>query len=238
MAKGYLNLEKSLGLPPERRIDLPEDMNNAEQMRGVWTKLGLPEKPKGYALKLGDGASESDNQMLGKYVAQAHKVGLPTAQARAMLEWWVGENAAAQQAGAAALVERKANGEQALRQAWGGAYDARIREATNLLARYDPKGETGLTGETLTTFPAWTAMLIRMSDRMAEPEGEIRGEPPGEERPLTPGQAQALINEFNLDQAKQQALHDEHHPGHKAVVEERRKLLEAAHPRPAGPAAR
>jgi hypothetical protein len=237
MAKGYVNLEQRFGVPPERRIDLPEDMTKPEAMREVFTKLGLPEKPEGYGFKLPEGASEQDNAMLGKYVEAAHKAGVPTSQAKQMLDWWVEQNAAAQTAAAEALTARKTEGETQLKTAFGGAYEARMREAKNLLGRYDPEGKTGLTADNLTTFPAWTQMLIRMSDRMQEPGGLPNGELPDGERPLTPAQAQAQLNTFNLDQAKQLALFDPKHPSHKAVVEERNKLLTAAHPRGEAPAA-
>ena len=120
MARGYVNLEKRFGVPAERRIDLPEDMANAEAMRPVFAKLGLPDKPDGYGFKLAEGASEADNAMLGKYVEAAHKVGLPTAQARQMLDWWVEQNAAAQTAAARgadpAQERRRARAEDRLRQ--------------------------------------------------------------------------------------------------------------------------
>ena len=232
LARGYVNLEQRFGVPPERRIDLPEDPANAEAMRAVWTKLGAPEKADGYGFKLADGATEGDTAMLGKYVAKAHEVGLPTPQARAMLEWWVEQNQAAQTAQAEALTQRKTEGESALKTAFGGAYDDRMREAKNLLSRYDPDGKTGLTADNLTTFPAWTQMLIRMSDRMQEPGGLPPGSQPDEVRPLTPGQANAALNALALDDAKQKALFDPKHPSHAAVLAERTKLLEAAHPRP------
>lgn len=233
MARSYVALEGRFGVAPERRIDLPEDMTNAEAMRGVYAKLGMPEKAEGYGFKLAEGASENDTQMLGKYIEQAHKVGLPTAQARGMLEWWVQMNADSQKAQAEALTLRKSEGEAALKQAFGGAYEARMREARILLSRYDPEGKTGLSADSLTTFPAWTQMLIRMADRMAEPEGSLAGgETEETERPLTPGQAQARLNEMALDEAKQAALFDAGHPSHRAVLEERKKLLEAANPRP------
>jgi hypothetical protein len=235
LAQGYVNLEARFGVPAERRVDLPEDMTNAEQMRGVWTKLGLPEKADGYGFKLGPEATAADTAMLGRYIEQAHKVGLPTAQAREMLDWWVGMNAEAQAAQAQQLTDRRAAGEAELKAAFGNAYEARMREATNLLARYDPQGKTGLKADQLTTFPAWTQMLIRMAERMAEPEG---GQLPGGfgegggERPLTPAQAQAQLAAFNLDGAKQQALFNDKHPSHAAVLAERTRLLEAANPRP------
>jgi hypothetical protein len=232
LANGYVSLEKRFGIPENRRIDLPEDMANDEAMRPVWSRLGLPGAPEGYGFKLGEGSTEADNAMLGKYIAQAHKVGLPTAQARQMLEWWVAENAAAQRASAEQMAQRKTDGETALKEAFGGAYDARLREAGNLLKRYDPEGKTGLTPETLTTFPAWTQMLIRMSDRMQEPGGMEPGETEQADRPLTPAQANAKLAEFNLDEAKREALFDANHPAHKAVLAERTKLLEAANPRP------
>ena len=235
MARGYVNLETRFGVPAERRIDLPEDMANEEAMRPVWGKLGLPDKPDGYGFKLPDGASEADNAMLGKYVEAAHKAGVPAGQARQMLDWWVQQNADAQARAAEALTTRKTEGESALKTAFGGAYDARMREAQNLLKRYDPDAKTGLTAENLTTFPAWTQMLIRMADRMAEPEGHIDGTTEQADRPLTPGQANAALATFNLDEAKQKALFDDKHPAHKAVLAERNKLLEAANPRP-GPA--
>lgn len=47
----------------------------------------------------------------------------------------------------------------------------------------------------------------------------------------TPDLAQAALSEFNRNGEKQKALFDKYHPQHDAVVEERRKLFEAAFPK-------
>lgn len=47
-AKAHREAEKLIGLPANRVIRLPEDMNNADGMKDVWTRLGKPTDAKEY----------------------------------------------------------------------------------------------------------------------------------------------------------------------------------------------
>lgn len=235
LAKGYVGLEKSLGVPAERRIDLPEDPTNAEAMRPVWTRLGAPEKAEGYteSIKLPKGATEADSAVLKDFAENvAHKTGMPLAHAQAAVEWWLGKTAAAAEQAQAAMAQRAKDGETALKGELAGAYEPRMKEIAGMLARYDPDAKTGLKAENLTAYPEIARMLIRMADRMAEPAGDGRsGDAASPARPLSPLQAQAALATFSANTEKQKALLDRTHPAHKATLAERAELLKLADPR-------
>lgn len=232
LAKGYVNLEARFGVAPERRLDLPADMNDAAAMRAVWSKLGLPEKPDGYGLRLDDKATDADKASFGEFVDAMHKAGAPTSFVKAAHDWFTGAsqkiNAAAEQRAA----ERRTAGEAALKQEWGSAYDARVREIDVALQKYDPKGESGLTKENLAQFPGVARFVMGMLNRMAEPgtDGARSGEADTGGRGMTPNEAKAALRTLNADPVKMKALNDKSDPGHNTVLEERRKLLLAANP--------
>lgn len=229
LATGYKNLEKRFGVPENRRIDLPEDLTNAEAMKPVWQRLGTPDKIEGYAdagMKLPDGASESDKKTLSSFTEAMFKAGVPAQHAKAMFDAWAAQGAARVAADAAAAETRKTEGAALLKTEFGAAHDQRVKEITTLLSRVDPKGESGLTADNLTTYPKMALMLARMVERMQEPNpGVITGDAAVGDRALSPAQAKAAIAALSSDPIKGKALTDRDHPMHKAVVDERRRLL-------------
>jgi hypothetical protein len=227
LAKGYVALQKRFGIDPARRLDLPADGADEAAMREVWTKLGLPEKADGYGLELGEGATDADKSMLGKFTEFAHKAGFPANFAKAALEFWAGESAGAVEAQAAQLAERRTLGEAALKTEFGAAHETRMREITNLIKTQDPKGEAGLTAENLAMYPGVTKLLAKVINRMAEPgvAGGQTGDAAMGDVVMSPAQAGAALVLLNRDPIKAKALADKDHPQHAAVITERRKLL-------------
>src|SRR5688572_23977637 len=55
LIKGYRGAEKTLGVPADQILRLPGKDAKPEDWRGVYTKLGLPEKPEGYEIKAPEG---------------------------------------------------------------------------------------------------------------------------------------------------------------------------------------
>jgi hypothetical protein len=234
LASGYVNLEKRFGIDPKRRIDLPADPNDAEGMRAVYARLGLPEKPEGYGFKLDDKASDGDKAMLAKFVDHAHKAGMPAPMAKAAMEFWTAQVAEATAAQQEAFKAQAAEGKAALQKDWGAAYEPRVKEIGNLLATYGDKALVDeLNGEKLGNYPNLARFLGKILDRMAEP-GSAGGEggdaDRGNGRPLTPAQATAAARALEGDPIKGAALRDRNHPQHKAVVAERMALLAMTQP--------
>lgn len=230
LAKGHVALMKRFGIDPARRVDLPADPNDKDGMAAVFTKLGRPEKPDGYGFKLDDKASDADKAFLARALPALHGANLTTEQAKGVFEFWMKEAQDAAAGGAAAQQAAVAAGTEALRKEWGAAYEARTREIGALLVKHgDPALAAELdTPEKLGNHPALSRFLGKLLDQMAEPgvAGGGSGDAArGGERALTPAQAAAAVRQIEGDPVKGAALRDANHAMHKAVVEERIRLL-------------
>lgn len=228
LAKAYVSLEKRFGVDPNRRIDLPADMNDKDGMRAVYAKLGLPEKVDGYGIQLAGEATDQDKAFLGEALQSFHELGLPAPMAKGVFEFWMGKVAAANEASAAADAEAIRGGQEALQKDFGSAFETRTKEIRNLITKEaDPDLAKALEGDALFRHPNLAKFLGKLADRFAEPGAPGGGSgdafTPG--RPMTPTQATAALRALEGDPVKGKALTDASHPMHRAVIEERRGLL-------------
>lgn len=236
LASGYVNLEKRFGIDPARRLDLPADPNDKEGMRAVYARLGLPDKVEGYGFTLEEGASEADKGMLERFTKNAFEAGMPKSMADAAVKFWLGEVANAKAAEVEAFKAQAAAGVSALKADWGAAYETRSKEIGRLLNELGDKDLVAeLDGEKLGNYPNLARFLGKMLDRMAEPgsAGGQSGDGAAGDRPLTPTQAEGAVRALEGDPIKGAALRDRSHPMHKAVVDERTRLLSMTTPKPA-----
>ena len=227
LAKGYVSLEKRFGVDPARRIDLPADPNDKDGMRAVYARLGLPESPDKYGLALDDKATDADKAMLGDFTKAAHELGLPADMAKGVMGFWMAKVAEANAAAEAAQTAQASAGVEALKKAWGLAYEPKLKEIGRALSTYgDPELQKALEGDAIGRFPNLAQMLGKMLDRMAEPGGAggLSGEAAGADRAMTPDQAKAELRKLESDPVKGKALRERDHPQHKAVVAERNRL--------------
>lgn len=236
LAGAYVALEKRYGIDPARRIDLPADPNDAEGMRAVFAKLGLPDKADGYGLKLDDKATDADKALVTGFAEAAHKLGLPAPMAHGVMKFWMEQTAAAATAQADEAKARAADGEAALKTEFGQAYEPRIREISKLVEKYgDPELAKVMNADGLKSYPNVAKMLAKLLDRMAEPgaAGGEGGDGATGDRAMTPNQARAAVAQLEGDPVKGVALRDKTHAQHKAVVDERQRLLMLIDAKPA-----
>jgi len=119
----YFNLEKLLGADRAgRTVVLPKDDATPEEKRAFYAKLGAPEKPDGYEIKVPDGAPK---ELVTAAQQWMHELGLPKAQ---------GEQLAAKylEAEANSFKAFQAEGAKAidgLKVEWGADYDKNTEAA-------------------------------------------------------------------------------------------------------------
>lgn len=116
---GHMNAEKSLGVPPERRIDLPADMAVEGAMDSVYNRLGRPEASEGYEFA---GADTKDKPFDDFFRKAAHSAGMSKAHADAMYQGFkqfIGDVQGSTAADAA--IQSKAD-EQDLMKEWGATF--------------------------------------------------------------------------------------------------------------------
>lgn len=117
----YRGAEQKLGVPADQLLRLPGKDAKPEDWRGVYTKLGLPEKPEGYEIKAPDGDS-------GEFMKQAttwfHEIGVPKGMAQALAGKW-NEYVGAQTAAAEGRWNQRFDSEMAeLTKEWGDNFNA------------------------------------------------------------------------------------------------------------------
>lgn len=237
LAFGYESLVKRMGIEPERRLDLPKDPADKEGWKGVWKRLGAVDKPEDYGFKLGDGATEADTALVTDFAKTAAEMNMPKDMAAGALKWWEGKVAEAQAAQKAAFEAERAEGEGVLKSTWGQAYEQRTREVGRLLAEFETGAKTPAEkavasalakdlGGNLGNYPGLALFLGSMLDRMAEPgvAGGQTGDAAGGDRAYTPAQAKAEARKIEAHPG----FLDKMHPEHKALVDQRLKLLLAA----------
>jgi len=124
LVKSYTHLESAIGVPKERLLKLPENMDDPKSMEDVYNRLGRPAKPEEY--KLG----EKVDPEFGKWAQSTfHELGLSAKQASALMEKY---NALAEINAKTALDAQKLSIENEvndLKRKWGGAYDQNISAA-------------------------------------------------------------------------------------------------------------
>jgi hypothetical protein len=143
----YRNLEKLRGVPQERLLTLPENMEDAEAMKPIMAKLGLaaPEKAEDYGFVSMEGA---DPEFSATAQTWMHEIGVPPKMAQAIAERWnkyAAERAAADDT---AYAETVAVEKGQLQAEQGAKYDAFIEEAKRGAQRF------GLDEEAITDLQA------------------------------------------------------------------------------------
>lgn len=119
VVEGYRNLEKFHGVPQERLIKLPEKMDDAS-MREIHKKLGLPEKPDGYEVKVPTGLNpEFADWAKGLF----HEAGLSKAQGDKIAAKWTDRVTALNAGAETAQVQANEQAISKLRTEWGAAFE-------------------------------------------------------------------------------------------------------------------
>jgi len=125
--ESYRSLERLRGVPAERLVTLPEDMNDSEAMAEVDGRLGRPEKSEGYELPAvvieGDDGSLD---LTSSFREVAHKAGLRQGQAKGIAEWYASMITEGNTAAEKARNEQGDLDIATLRKEWGGEYEANV----------------------------------------------------------------------------------------------------------------
>lgn len=83
VVEAYQNLEKLRGVPEDRLLKLPKD---GEPMDAIWNKLGRPETPDKYEIKLPEDVGQLDENRVRAMKEVAHKLGITQKQLQGLAE--------------------------------------------------------------------------------------------------------------------------------------------------------
>jgi hypothetical protein len=138
--ESYRNMEKLLGVPKERILKLPEKADDAEGWKNVYSRLGCPEKPAGYELKMPEGIGDEGFAQWAKDTF--HGLGLSKNQGENLTTKW-NEYVQKQMEKTTADYNSQVEQEEAsLKTEWGAAYDQNINLAKRAAQTFGIDEET------------------------------------------------------------------------------------------------
>lgn len=116
----YRGLEKLVGYPQDKIVQLPKDAADEAAWGSVYAKLGRPETAEGYKLPVPAG----DNGDFAKAAAPVlHKLGLSAKQAEGLATWWNEAQGAMARTHADEITAKHKTDVEGLQREWGAAYD-------------------------------------------------------------------------------------------------------------------
>lgn len=219
LAKSYVHAQRMIGAD---KIPLPGKSATDEDWANVWAKLGRPQDPSGYELKVG-GEFLGDGE-LEAFRKSAFEAGLNNRQVDRMAKFLEETVTGARTAGEQMAEKAVYEAEQELRQEFGQAFEQRMAMAFNaakqLLGDADILDEVRLAdGRMLGDHP----QIVRMFAKLAEQIGEdnLLGETT--EMIMTPQEASMRIAEMTR---RDGPYWDKLHPEHDKYVDEVLRLRE------------
>jgi hypothetical protein len=219
LAKSYVHAQRMIGAD---KIPLPGKSATDDEWRQVYKRLGAPEDPKGYEIKLGKDVMRDAE--LDAFRAAAFEAGLNGKQAGRIAQFL--ESAVTQ---SRADLEKNSEsvryeGEQELRREWGQAFDQQVQLAHKAAVTF--LGNTELLdtveladGRLLGDHPAIVKMFANLAREIGE--DKLLGE--ASELVMTPTEAQSKISEITRQGTP---YWDKFHPEHRAYVDEALRLRE------------
>jgi len=126
LAKSYINATKMIG---QDKIVIPNKNSTEEVWQEAYTKLGRPETPDQYNLKVQSDVVKMDDNAIKSFAEQSHKLGLNSKQAEGILNFYKDNMEGIAQQSKIDTETAQAQSEQVLRQEWGREFDAKVKQA-------------------------------------------------------------------------------------------------------------
>lgn len=200
--ESYINLEKLVGVPKEKLLRLPDNMDDAKALSEIHSRLGRPEKPEGYKIQEMKGADkETAAWMEGTF----HEAGLSGKQAALLAQKLVERTTALNKADQQKASDLALQQESELKTKWGAAYDQNRATASRAATEFGLDGDTIDKMESAMGFSKVMDFLHAVGSKMGEPSFQA-GKPGGFNGAMTPIQANDRIKELSKDIAFVQKL--------------------------------
>jgi len=126
LAKSYINAVRMIG---QDKIAIPTKNSTQEVWDEAYAKLGRPESPDKYNLKIESDVVNMDENAIKSFAEQSHKLGLNTQQAEGILDFYKNNMEGTAQQSKIDTETAQAQSEQELRQEWGRDFDAKVQQA-------------------------------------------------------------------------------------------------------------
>jgi len=230
LARAVIHLEGHMGVPAEQLVRLPKP-DDAEGNAALWNRLGRPETPDKFDIKLPEG-SDLDKAGLDSFLAHLHKAGPMTpSMAQAAADWYGGyaKQVAAESERHFAAARETADAD--LKKELGGAYEATIDAAAEAVERFGGADYVQYLKDTNQgsdprAIKAWAAVAKASAEPGAPDPG---GKGAGSRREggvMSPAEAEAELAKFSNPEAEEyKGVMDNNHAQHDFYVKRRNDLF-------------
>lgn len=214
------------------------DELTAEELDQALSRLGRPDRPENYELKRPEMPEhfQWDGDMENRFRHMAHQAGLLPRQAQGLIDSYAEVMISRYSDYMGNLENLAEQATHALMEEWGGAYDDHCCRAGRAIREFggdqllqDLKQAGLLTPEGAVTSPALAKAFAAIGRSLSE-DSMIGPRGRGGSFGMSTSAAREKWEHKQLDRNFQDALFDQHHPGHKAALSEKRRLFEAMYP--------
>ena len=126
LAKSYINATRMIG---QDKIVIPTKNSTQEAWDEAYEKLGRPESPDKYNLKIESDVINMDENAIKSFAEQSHKLGLNSKQAEGILDFYKNNMEGSAQQSKIDTETAQAQSEQELRSEWGRDFDSKVQQA-------------------------------------------------------------------------------------------------------------
>jgi hypothetical protein len=225
LASSYINLQSHLG---RDKITKPVTESDWDD---VYEFLGRPETPEKYEVALPDELpdqikSQFSEENLTSFKQEAHKLGLNSEQVKSLVAWQAGNMGSQYEAMNEMQGQSLEQGERALKDEWGRAYDQNIDFAKKAFSEYGgdalaAKMESSGLGNDPDVLKAFANIAkATMADK------DLVGPAPGAKHVMTPEEAKSEAATL----MSHSAYMDRRHPEHTALLRKVEDLFVQAYP--------
>lgn len=191
----YRNLEKFAG-GSKNLVELPGDNADEAALNNFYSRLGRPDSPDKYELKMPDGG---DNDLAEWFKQTAHKNGLSAKQAQALFGEWNAMADSRMQQIEQATAQQAETEIADLKREWGKTYDAQIDAGRRAAAALGYNAEKLSALESKIGAAEMLRLFATVGSKMGEDTFE-GGERTGGSFGVTPAVARQQIAELKMDQ--------------------------------------
>jgi hypothetical protein len=221
LAKSYLQIQKTMG---KDKIAIPDKHATDDDWKGVFQKLGLPEKSESYEFEAPKDAFKPE--FVKAFKEQAFQNNILPKQAEKLLGWYADlqkqQNTQAQEASRVSLAQAQTK----LKEEWGEAFDSRKLKAETAAKRFfNEEGISFLERTGLHNNLHFARAFAAVGELLAE--HGIKGDP-ASYTGLTPEDAKSKISEINGNKAH--PYWNKSHANHQKAVDEMALYYRSAYP--------
>lgn len=218
LAKSYVHAQKQIGAD---KIVLPNPKyETAEDWNQIYDKLGRPESPDKYELKVDE---KMDSKFVEGFKEAAHKTGLRPQQVEGLFGWYQEQATVMQQEQEKHQELERDKVLTELKNEWGKAFDTKVQDASTVFRKFIPEDvQSHMDKMGYSNDPLMVKAFATLADKFLS-EGERVGNPKGHQV-MSPGDAQSEINKIWADS------NHPYHKGNEQARAEMDRLYELANP--------